>query len=198
MAKVLPREGKWTVRNERFIDGKTLGHWGLLDFANINERAFVEALRTEGRARGLAVEYPAAFKKCSDILRVEPEFVALYQKLAETRKPDMIMVVVPVKDTTAYSSIKALGDTLYGIPTQVVLKKNATIGPKSSQTVHNICLKINSKLGGVNQIIHLDHRPDILKRPVSSFLFLIFFSPHFACWQLPYSAIMALSFTAYT
>ena len=31
MAKVLPREGKWTVRNERFIDGKTLGHWGLLE-----------------------------------------------------------------------------------------------------------------------------------------------------------------------
>jgi hypothetical protein len=32
-----------------------------------------------------------------------------------------------------YSTVKLLGDTIYGIPTQIVLEKNARIGPKSVQ-----------------------------------------------------------------
>jgi hypothetical protein len=45
----------------------------------------------------------------------------------------MIVVIVPKRNTNLYSTIKSLGDMIYGIPTQVILKDNATIGPKSSQ-----------------------------------------------------------------
>ena len=129
--------------------------------ANIDEKVFVEALRSQGRLRGLAVAYPGCVKK-SDCSKVEEEFVALYQKLAQTKKPDMIAVVVLTKDSNVYSTVKTLGVVSHGIPTEVILKKNASIGPKSSLTIHNICLKLNAKLGGVNQIIHRDHRPEVL------------------------------------
>jgi hypothetical protein len=80
--KVFPREGKWTVRNEYFTEGKSLDHWGFLDLANINERAFFEALRNEGRLRGLAIANPADFKK-ADELRAELELDDMYRRLAK-------------------------------------------------------------------------------------------------------------------
>ena len=78
------------------------------------------------------------------------------------------MVFVLGKESHIYAAIKALGDTIYGIPTQVILKKNTFIGPKSAQTIHNICLKLNAKLGGINQIINPDSRPPSFRRPVSA------------------------------
>ena len=54
-----------------------------------------------------------------------------------------------------YQKAKLIGDTEINIPTQFVLSKNArgrNMGePPSPQTIHNIILKINSKLGGTNQ-----------------------------------------------
>ena len=79
------------------------------------------------------------------------------------------MVLVSRKDSVIYAAVKGLGDVIYGMPTQVLLKKNIFIGPKSSQTIHNICLKLNSKLGGVNQVISPNSRPFVLKQPVSYF-----------------------------
>ena len=78
------------------------------------------------------------------------------------------MVLVNRKDSAIYAAVKALGDVIYGMPTQVLLKKNTQIGPKSTQTIHNICLKLNSKLGGINQVISPNSRPFVLTKPVSN------------------------------
>jgi hypothetical protein len=150
-----------------FNDGKKLEHWGLLDLTNCDDQSFVNALYGEGRKRGLSIEFPVVIKSKNDSL--EKDFVTLYNELATKGKPDMIMVIVFSKDSYIYAMIKTMGDTIYKIPTQVILRKNTMIGPKSSQTIHNICLKLNAKLGGVNQIIHPCSKPEILKRPVSLF-----------------------------
>ena len=49
-----------------------------------------------------------------------------------------------------------------------MLKKNVSpyVPRKSDQTIHNICLKLNSKLGGVNNVISKDCLPALMKRPV--------------------------------
>ena len=44
-----------------------------------------------------------------------------------------------------------MGDTLLGVATQCVQTKN--INKISIQTISNLCLKINVKLGGINSII---------------------------------------------
>ncbi len=77
------------------------------------------------------------------------------------------MVFVPGKESHIYAAIKTLGDTIFGIPTQVILKKNTFIDNKSQQKVHNICLKLNAKLGGINQVINPKSTPESFGRPVS-------------------------------
>ena len=47
--------------------------------------------------------------------------------------------------------VKRVGDTLLGVATQCVQKKN--VMKLSAETLSNICLKINIKLGGVNGIL---------------------------------------------
>ena len=55
----------------------------------------------------------------------------------------------------------------YSIVTQCCLKgtifKNDVI---NKQVLGNICLKINSKLGGINHILASKSRPAVLKKPV--------------------------------
>lgn len=49
------------------------------------------------------------------------------------------------------AEVKRVGDTLLGMATQCVQVKNVV--KTSPQTLSNLCLKINVKLGGVNNIL---------------------------------------------
>ena len=49
------------------------------------------------------------------------------------------------------AEVKRIGDTLLGIATQCVQMKN--VNRTTAQTLSNLCLKINVKLGGVNNIL---------------------------------------------
>jgi len=68
----------------------------------------------------------------------------------------MILVVIPNKPSPLYNETKYQSDVNLGIPSQCVVAKNAGIGffPKRrDQYCHNLCLKLNAKLGGVNSVI---------------------------------------------
>lgn len=82
-----------------------------------------------------------------------------------------------VYGTTEYSmldEVKRVGDNQVGIRTQCVLSKNAKKANYS--TMGNLCLKINSKLGGLNSIIHEDHKYVLWKfyNPIVLYLGVIF------------------------
>ena len=47
--------------------------------------------------------------------------------------------------------MKKIGDTLLGVATQCLQLKNV-VNP-SGQTLANLCLKINVKLGGINTVL---------------------------------------------
>jgi hypothetical protein len=49
------------------------------------------------------------------------------------------------------AEVKRVGDTLLGMATQCVQVKNVV--KTSPQTLSNLCLKINVKLGGINNIL---------------------------------------------
>uniref|UniRef100_A0A3B3R1V0 Piwi domain-containing protein n=1 Tax=Paramormyrops kingsleyae TaxID=1676925 RepID=A0A3B3R1V0_9TELE len=58
------------------------------------------------------------------------------------------------------AEVKRVGDTLLGMATQCVQVKNVV--KTSPQTLSNLCLKINVKLGGINNILvphHMDAHP---------------------------------------
>ncbi len=58
-----------------------------------------------------------------------------------------------------------MGDTLLGMATQCVQVKNVV--KTSPQTLSNLCLKINVKLGGINNILVPHQRSVVL--PFSSY-----------------------------
>lgn len=49
------------------------------------------------------------------------------------------------------AEVKRVGDTMLGVATQCVQHRN--VNKISAQTISNLCLKINVKLGGVNSIL---------------------------------------------
>ena len=57
-----------------------------------------------------------------------------------------------------------MGDTLLGVATQCVQVKN--VQKPSPQTLSNLCLKINVKLGGINSILVPGVRPAVFQSPV--------------------------------
>ena len=66
-----------------------------------------------------------------------------YTKQHYTQKNYVFIVLV--------AEVKRVGDTLLGVATQCVQTKN--VSKPSPQTLSNLCLKINVKLGGINSII---------------------------------------------
>ena len=57
----------------------------------------------------------------------------------------------PLLPSLPPAEVKRVGDTLLGVATQCVQVKN--ILRPSPQTLSNLCLKINVKLGGINSIL---------------------------------------------
>jgi len=66
--------------------------------------------------------------------------------------------------TPVYAEVKRVGDTLIGLATQCVQAKN--VNKTSPQTLSNLCLKINVKLGGVNNILVPSVRPPVFYEPL--------------------------------
>jgi len=79
----------------------------------------------------------------------------------------LVIIVLPFKAGIMYDKIKHVGDMKLNITTQCCLKQNLfKRGELSKQVIGNLCLKINSKLGGVNHVLASSCRPSMLKRPI--------------------------------
>lgn len=69
------------------------------------------------------------------------------------------------------AEVKRVGDTVLGMATQCVQAKN--VNKTSPQTLSNLCLKINVKLGGINSILVPSIRPKVYKLIKQSTEFLL-------------------------
>ncbi|XP_025781965.1 protein argonaute-4 [Puma concolor] len=73
-------------------------------------------------------------------------------------------VVLKAGRTGMFAEVKRVGDTLLGMATQCVQVKNVV--KTSPQTLSNLCLKINAKLGGINNVLVPHQRPSVFQQPV--------------------------------
>lgn len=62
------------------------------------------------------------------------------------------------------AEVKRVGDIVFGLATQCVQAKN--VNKTSPQTLSNLCLKINVKLGGINSILVPAIRPAVFREPI--------------------------------
>ena len=74
------------------------------------------------------------------------------------------MMVIGLEKGTVRDLVKHTSDVICGIPSQYILEK--TIKERERKILHNICLKLNSKLGGTNQVFAEASLPDVLQEPV--------------------------------
>ncbi|XP_078481805.1 protein argonaute-2 isoform X1 [Ciona intestinalis] len=165
-----PNQGVWDMRGKQFHSGISIDVWAIACFAHQRMcsdqhlRTFIKSLQRISEDAGMPIRGTPVFcKYAQGSEHVEPLFRHLCD---EFRALQLIVVILPGK-TPVYAEVKRVGDTLLGIATQCVQVKNVV--KTSPQTLSNLCLKINVKLGGVNNILVPSLRPKVFNDPVIFF-----------------------------
>ena len=90
--------------------------------------------------------------------------------MAEYPGLQLIIAVLPGKEKDLYADIKRVGDSVIGIPTQCVqMKVIQQPIDRLDQVCANLSLKINSKLGGINQVIDPSVKSLVFREPTIVF-----------------------------
>uniref|UniRef100_UPI00358FD241 protein argonaute-1-like n=1 Tax=Myxine glutinosa TaxID=7769 RepID=UPI00358FD241 len=163
---VRPHRGIWDMRGKQFYSGIEIKVWALVCFSTRRYcseqclKSFTDRLQRISKDVGMPVEGQPCLCKYSHTLdNVELLFRHIKEAYAGLQ---LVLVVLPGK-TPVYAEVKRVGDTFLGIATQCIQTKNVT--GTSPQILSNLCLKINAKLGGVNNIL-LPHRcTSVFKQP---------------------------------
>ena len=92
-------------------------------------------------------------------MKLNQSFVCLFS-------PNTLLGVINQNEifTLCTAEVKRVGDIIFGLATQCVQAKN--VNKTSPQTLSNLCLKINVKLGGINNILLPSIRPQVFQDPV--------------------------------
>ncbi|KAG7278782.1 hypothetical protein CRUP_019088 [Coryphaenoides rupestris] len=148
-----PSHGVWDMRGKQFHTGVEIKMWAIACFATQRQKISKDA--------GMPIQgQPCFCKYAQGADSVEPMFRHLKNTYAGLQ---LIIVILPGK-TPVYAEVKRVGDTLLGMATQCVQVKNVV--KTSPQTLSNLCLKINVKLGGINNILVPHQRPSVFQQPV--------------------------------
>lgn len=162
-----PNQGVWDMRGKQFFTGVEIRIWAIACFApqrTVREdalRNFTLQLQKISNDAGMPIiGQPCFCKYATGPDQVEPMF--RYLKITFPGL-QLVVVVLPGK-TPVYAEVKRVGDTVLGMATQCVQAKN--VNKTSPQTLSNLCLKINVKLGGINSILVPSIRPKVFNEPV--------------------------------
>uniref|UniRef100_A0A8C2H0P2 Protein argonaute-1 n=1 Tax=Cyprinus carpio TaxID=7962 RepID=A0A8C2H0P2_CYPCA len=149
-----PSHGVWDMRGKQFHTGVEIKMWAIACFATQRQcreeilKGFTDQLRKISKDAGMPIQgQPCFCKYAQGADSVEPMFRHLKNTYSGLQ---LIIVILPGK-TPVYAEVKRVGDTLLGMATQCVQVKNVV--KTSPQTLSNLCLKINVKLGGINNIL---------------------------------------------
>jgi len=171
-----PREpGSWRPRPNQhlYVNGMKLDNWAVLDLCGLHDQEYhnvIQAFVDVGREVGISItnKEDNLWHQRSNEGSMEGDFEnVVHEYKSAGLKLELIMVIFPVKGGFQYDRIKHLGDIVHKIPTQCVLKNTLfKQGQVNRQVVSNLCLKMNSKLGGVNHVLSNKSRPSVLKQPI--------------------------------
>ncbi|XP_071810856.1 protein argonaute-2-like isoform X3 [Apostichopus japonicus] len=165
--QAVPQQGVWDMRGKQFHTGVEIKIWAIACFAAQHQckedslRNFTSQLQKISNDAGMPIMgQPCFCKYAVGADQVEP----MFRHLKKTYKGLQLIVVVLPGKTPVYAEVKRVGDTLLGVATQCVQVKN--VNRTTAQTLSNLCLKINVKLGGVNNILAPRDRPQVFRQPV--------------------------------
>ncbi|KAI9179859.1 Protein argonaute-2 [Blastocladiella emersonii ATCC 22665] len=167
----VPRDGSWNFANARVAAGARISSIGVLSFADprylpeerVEEK--MDALFNMCEKMGLVFNPNKKTKTTYPIRSARtgrggfgPEAIktALFEIYNETeatfgQRPDIIVVILPRKETALYAEIKRVGDIELGVPTQCLVQ--AKIERANEQYWANVVLKVNVKVLGAGAAV---------------------------------------------
>lgn len=180
--KEMPRDGAWKM-TKQMLDPKELKEWAVISYVNENARGrgplyldnqgiddFIYYLVEVGREKGVRVNENPCF------VSTEKGFYGTNKLFGDlkARYPNLqlILVILPADGDDFYEEVKHCGDVVHGITTQCIKVDKASSDFRDwrqKETLVNLWLKINAKLGGTTCALHRDIKSPILRRPVIIF-----------------------------
>ncbi|KAF7826276.1 protein argonaute 16 isoform X1 [Senna tora] len=154
-----PRNGRWNFNNKTLLQPVRIDLWAVVNFSSRCDTSYISReLIKCGMKKGIHIERPytlieedSHLRRSSPVARVEKMFELLYAKLQ--KEPTLILCVLPErKNCDIYGPWKKKCLSEVGVVTQCIspLKIN-------DQYLTNVLLKINSKLGGINSLLAVEH-----------------------------------------
>ncbi|GER43062.1 argonaute family protein [Striga asiatica] len=155
----VPRNGRWNFNNKKLLNPIQINHWALVNFsARCDTSHLSRELINCGRNKGIHIERPYTIfeedhqcRKSSPVIRVEQMFEQIIAKLPGP--PEFLLCVLPErKNSDIYGPWKKKCLTSLGIPNQCISPSKI-----NDQYLTNVLLKINTKLGGTNSLLAIEH-----------------------------------------
>ena len=158
-SKMIGEKGQWDQRNSKFYQPMKIDKWIVLNFAfrvkNDALNSFIDALIQIGNKHGILMVDP--LDVINETRRQDDNMTKnTVTRIMEKFRDAQLIVVIFSGTSNAYKIIKTQGDLNYGIPTQGVEDRN--VNRINEQTISNILLKINCKVGGTNFILSRENR----------------------------------------
>ncbi|GFX64654.1 protein argonaute-3 [Trichonephila clavipes] len=171
---VRPYNGAWNMKNIKFFSGTKISTWTLLSFADPTDcpegllDKFAKSLCYYANSQGTELD------RCShiEIANAELQNVCIqFRKMKARFNTELIFVVLPleadrprhkssqsrqkkeVNSSILYSEIKKVAETNIGLVTQCIKGKNVIEKCNNASFISNLCLKLNAKMGGINNTL---------------------------------------------
>ncbi|XP_054978744.1 protein argonaute-2-like [Sorex araneus] len=164
---ITPVHGVWDMRDKQFHTGIVIKMWAVACFVPQSQctqaqlKSFILQLKRISGDAGMPIPTQPCFCNYTQgVNSVEPMFRHLKKTYPNLQ---LVLIILPGK-TPIYAEIKRVGDTVLGIATQCIQVKN--VQRVIPQTLSNLCLKINVKLGGINNILLPQSRSPVFQQPV--------------------------------
>ncbi|KAL9298079.1 hypothetical protein ACSQ67_023975 [Phaseolus vulgaris] len=155
----IPCNGRWNFNKKTLLQPSHIDYWAVVNFSARCDTSYIsrELIRC-GMSKGINIERPYSLieeepqlRKSNPVARVERMFDLLKSKL--NKEPKLILCVLPErKNCDIYGPWKKKCLSEIGVVTQCISPVKIT-----DQYLNNVLLKINSKLGGINSLLAVEH-----------------------------------------
>ncbi|KAF5746116.1 protein argonaute 16 [Tripterygium wilfordii] len=155
----IPRNGRWNFNNKTLLEPTRINQWAVVNFsARCDTSHISRELINCGRKKGIIIERPQTLieedpqsRRAGPVARVDLMFEQIKGKLADP--PQFILCVLPEKkNSDLYGPWKKKTLSDFGIVSQCISPSKI-----NDQYLTNVLLKINSKLGGINSLLAIEH-----------------------------------------
>ncbi|XP_038705645.1 protein argonaute 16-like [Tripterygium wilfordii] len=154
-----PRNGRWNFNNKTLLNPTRINQWAVVNFsARCDTSRISHDLINCGRKKGIIIERPQTLieedpqsGRAGPIARVDMMFEQIKRKFKDA--PQFILCVLPEKkNSDLYGPWKKKTLCDFGIVSQCISPTKV-----NDQYLTNVLLKINTKLGGINSLLEIEH-----------------------------------------